>query len=63
MALIDEYAAEEPAEFFAVLSEAFFETPDALRTSYPEVYGLLAAFYRQDPLVRMTGTAAAHMTD
>lgn len=61
--LIDEYAAEDPAEFFAVLSEAFFETPDALRTSYPEVYAQLVAFYRQDPLVRMTGVAAAHMTD
>lgn len=57
--LIDEYAAEDPAEFFAVLSEMFFETPDALRNSYPEVYGQLAAFYRQDPLLRMTGFAAA----
>ncbi len=59
--LIDEYAAEDPAEFFAVLSETFFETPDALRASYPEVYDQLAAFYRQDPLSRMTG--AARMTD
>ena len=57
--LIDEYAAEDPAEFFAVLSELFFEKPDALRNSYPEVYGQLAAFYRQDPVIRMAGLAAA----
>ncbi len=51
--LIDAYAAEDPAEFFAVLSESFFERPDALSTMYPAVYGQLKAFYRQDPLKRM----------
>ena len=50
--LIDPYAAEDPAEFFAVLSENFFETPEAVQTNYPEVYRQLAAFYRQDPLGR-----------
>ncbi|MGA0031807.1 MAG: zinc-dependent peptidase [Burkholderiales bacterium] len=49
---IDPYAAEHPAEFFAVLSEAFFEMPDAVHSEYPGVYQQLAAFYRQDPLVR-----------
>lgn len=49
---LDEYAAEDPAEFFAVLSELFFERPGALRGMYPAVYGQLAAFYRQDPLAR-----------
>ncbi len=49
---IDPYAAEDPAEFFAVLSEAFFETPGAVHTEYPAVYHQLAAFYRQDPLQR-----------
>lgn len=51
--LIDEYAAEDPAEFFAVLSESFFERPDALFAMYPAVYDQLKAFYRQDPLKRM----------
>ena len=51
---IDPYAAENPAEFFAVLSEAFFETPDAVRSEYPAVYGELAAFYRQDPALRLS---------
>ena len=33
---IDPYAAESPAEFFAVTSEAFFEIPDLLRTVFAE---------------------------
>ena len=54
---IDPYAAESPAEFFAVLSEAFFETPGAVRAEYREVYRQLAAFYKQDPAARL-GLAA-----
>ena len=50
---IDSYAAEHPAEFFAVLSEAFFETPRAVLSEYGEVYRQLAAFYRQDPAARL----------
>lgn len=50
--LIDPYAAEDPAEFFAVLSELFFERPDVLRDEYPAVYAQLSAFYRQDPYAR-----------
>lgn len=49
---VDPYAAEHPAEFFAVLSEAFFEKPDAVHADYPGIYQQLAAFYRQDPLNR-----------
>lgn len=47
---IDPYAAEHPGEFFAVLSEVFFEAPDLLRDEYPAVYAQLARYYRQDPL-------------
>lgn len=46
---IDPYASESPGEFFAVLSEAFFETPDIVQDEYPAVYEQLARFYRQDP--------------
>ena len=46
----DPYAAEHPAEFFAVASEAFFVLPDPLAADYPEVYRLLSRYYRQDPL-------------
>jgi Mlc titration factor MtfA (ptsG expression regulator) len=53
---IDPYAAESPAEFFAVLSEVFFEAPQRLYQLYPAVYVQLSLFYRQDPL-RPPGTA------
>ena len=46
---LDPYGAESPGEFFAVVSEAFFETPDLLDDCYPSVYEQLRAFYRQDP--------------
>lgn len=45
---IDEYALSEPAEFFAVCSETFFESPRRLREGLPDVYRLLSRFYRQD---------------
>lgn len=47
---IDSYGLEDPAEFFAVLSETFFESPGSLQSAWPAVYGHLVAFYRQDPL-------------
>jgi MtfA peptidase len=50
---IDAYGAESPAEFFAVMSEAFFEIPGAVLAEYGEVYRQLAAFYRQDPAARL----------
>lgn len=46
---LDPYGTEHPAEFFAVMSEAFFETPELLRDEYPAVYEQLKRFYRQDP--------------
>lgn len=49
---IDPYAAEHPAEFFAVVSEVFFVEPELLNSTYPRVYEQLALFYRQDPLAR-----------
>jgi Mlc titration factor MtfA (ptsG expression regulator) len=50
--VFDPYAAENPGEFFAVMSEAFFETPDLLRDEYPAFYAQLTGFYRQDPASR-----------
>jgi Mlc titration factor MtfA (ptsG expression regulator) len=49
---LDPYAAESPAEFFAVASEYFFNAPDVLTECFPAVYQQLSLFYRQDPLVR-----------
>ena len=56
---LDPYAAESPAEFFAVMSEAFFETPALLLAEYPAVYRQLSLFYRQDPLGVPTHQAGA----
>ena len=50
---IDPYATTDPAEFFAVLTEVFFETPHLLDNEYPAVYRQLQQFYRQHPLARM----------
>ena len=50
--IIDPYASEDPAEFFAVLSETFFELPDVVNGEYPALYALLKRYYRQDPLSR-----------
>lgn len=49
---MDPYASKHPAEFFAVASEAFFMRPQPLAAAYPDVYRLLARYYRQDPLAR-----------
>lgn len=49
---IDPYGAEDDVEFFAVMSETFFERPEVARAEYPEVYALFAEAYRQDPLAR-----------
>ena len=52
--MFDPYAAENPGEFFAVMSEAFFETPELLQAEYPAFYSNLVAFFRQDPAARLT---------
>ena len=46
---LDPYAAEHPSEFFAVISEAFFEDPQETRRRYPDVFDQLKLFYRQEP--------------
>jgi MtfA peptidase len=49
----DDYAAESPAEFFAVASECFFQDPHRLRRHDAMLYDLLAEAYRQDPAARV----------
>ena len=60
--LIDPYASETPGEFFAVLSESFFEIPDVVAGEYTDLYDLLRRYYRQDPLARLTKAASAAST-
>lgn len=47
---LDRYGATNPAEFFAVLSEVFFETPEKLVDAYPDIYDIMVSFFRQSPL-------------
>jgi Mlc titration factor MtfA (ptsG expression regulator) len=47
--VLDEYGATDPAEFFAVATECFFEKPRVLKKRHPALYDELKSFYRQDP--------------
>jgi Mlc titration factor MtfA (ptsG expression regulator) len=49
--VLDEYGATDPAEFFAVATESFFERPQDLQQRYPRLYEELKRFYQQDPAV------------
>ena len=48
--VIDSYGATNPAEFFAVSTETFFEKPAILKKKYPDLYDQLAIFYAVDPI-------------
>lgn len=48
--LIDPYGATNPAEFFAVVSELFFEQPTLLAAYHPALYRVLSGYYRLNPL-------------
>ena len=49
--LIDPYGATNPAEFFAVVTETFFEKPKQLKKKWPELYEEMRGFYGLDPVV------------
>lgn len=51
--IIDKYGATNPAEFFAVVTETFFEKPLQMRDKHPELYQQLKDYYRQDPAARL----------
>jgi Mlc titration factor MtfA (ptsG expression regulator) len=52
--LLDPYGTKNQAEFFAVLTEAFFELPRELRGAHSELYEILREFYRQEPHLRQS---------
>lgn len=54
---IDSYGATDPAEFFAVATEYFFEKPQLLQAKQPELYAALKSFYQQDPAEWQSGRA------
>lgn len=47
--LLDAYAGESPAEFFACAAEVFFERPRAMCRYHPALYAHLAAYFCQEP--------------
>ena len=50
--LLDAYGASSEVEFFAVASECFFELPVEMKRQHPQLYDVLARYYRQDPAAR-----------
>ena len=50
--VLDGYGAKNPAEFFAVATETFFEKPEQLKSGEPDLYDQLRQFYHQDPASR-----------
>ncbi len=54
MSFIDPYGATDPAEFFAVATEHFFEQPGEMKVTHPALYKLFVDFYRRDPLAWTT---------
>ena len=51
--LLDPYSGVNPAEFFAVATEVFFDLPGRMQAEKPELYAVLHGFYRQDPAARL----------
>lgn len=52
---INDYAGTNEAEFFAVVTEYFFEKPETLQEQHPELYDLLSRAFRQNPKKRFLG--------
>lgn len=50
--VLDPYGSTDESEFFAVVTEAFFDEPLELQEEYPSLYEVMAAFYRQDTAAR-----------
>ncbi len=50
------YAASDPAECFAVLSEYFFSAPELFAPRFPSLWQRFCQFYQQDPLQRLHRT-------
>jgi len=47
--IIDDYGATDPAEFFAVATETFFERPDLMFSRHQQLFLALQDYYKVDP--------------
>jgi MtfA peptidase len=61
--LLDQYGASDPAEFFAVATECFFEKPVEMRRHHPELYRELQLYYQQDPAELSQGREQPGITE
>jgi hypothetical protein len=50
--LLRDYAAQDPGEFVAVATEAFFDRPEPMRDLKPALYAVFVDYFRQDPAAR-----------
>jgi MtfA peptidase len=50
--LLRDYGGQDPGEFFAVATEVFFDQPESMRVLKPELYGVFADYFQQDPVQR-----------
>ena len=48
--VMNKYGATNPAEFFAVATEAFFEKPKQMKKKHPDLYDEMKDYYKLDPL-------------
>ena len=50
--LLRDYAGTNPAEFFSVATEVFFDKGSAMQRELPDLYKVMLAFYNQDTAER-----------
>lgn len=60
--LLGAYAGTNPAEFFAVATERFFERPWDLKATHPDIYEQMKVFFKQDPADRYACCGMCPMT-
>lgn len=53
--VMDSYGTTNPAEFFAVATEVFFEKPSQMKAAHPALFDELRSYYRLDPLAWREG--------
>ena len=48
--MFNKYGATNPAEFFAVVTESFYEKPKQFKKKHPELYEELQSYYKVNPI-------------